>query len=227
MLESFLIACLLMGLGIGIDVAIATAVRTQSLRQQNMTCPWISGVTLTHTLFPMIGYLLTHFSLQSLPTITPIVGIIASGLIAWFLYNELFSGEEEAEGQQLMVTVGIILAVSWDALWSGPAKSAQVVGWNEWLIWLSFLLVGLVVMAFSITAYKLATIFCNASHLKNSGIILLQWVQYSVIGYFGLLALIRYTFNSNLSIFLIFILAAIITLILMVFSFSRYPLQRS
>lgn len=227
MLESFLIACLLMGLGIGIDVAIATAVRTQSLRQQNMTYPWITGVTLTHTLFPMAGYLLTYFSLQSSPMITPLVGIIASGLIAWFLYDELFSEDEETEGQQLMVTVGIILAVSWDALWSGPAKSAQVAGWSELLIWLSFILVGLVVMIFAIAAYKLASAFCKLSHHGGSALFFLQWIQYSVISYFGLLALLRYTFNSDLSVLLIFSMAAVTAFLLMTFASIRQQPQRA
>ena len=54
-MDHFLIACLLMGLGIGVDVAIATALRARSLRQQNMTLPWIGGVSLTHTVFPMVG----------------------------------------------------------------------------------------------------------------------------------------------------------------------------
>lgn len=225
MTNDYLLACLIMGLGIGIDVAIATALRAHALQQQKMTYLWIIGVTTTHTVFPMAGYLLTYFSIQSLPVITPLVGVLASGLIAWFLYDELFSEDDEANGQQLMVTLGLILAVSWDALWSGPAKSAQVVGWSEILIWISFLLVGLVVMVFAIAAYNLAKQFCKATQLRGSTLILLQWIQYSVISYFGLLAFIRYTLASEISDSAIFMLAIFVTSILMTLASNRHQTQ--
>jgi hypothetical protein len=225
MTNDYLLACLIMGLGIGIDVAIATALRAHALQQQKMTYLWIIGVTTTHTVFPMAGYLLTYFSIQSLPVITPLVGVLASGLIAWFLYDELFSEDDEANGQQLMVTLGLILAVSWDALWSGPAKSAQVVGWSEILIWISFLLVGLVVMVFAIAAYNLAKQFCKAAQLRGSTLILLQWIQYSVISYFGLLAFIRYTLASEISDSAIFMLAIFVTSILMTLASNRHQTQ--
>lgn len=214
-LDSFFQACLLMGLGIGIDVAIATALRTEVLKQQRIVWLWVAGVTLTHTLFPMAGYLLTYFSIQTLPTLTPLIGILAFALIVWFLWEELFANEEESEHQNLIVTVGIILAVSWDALWSGPAKSAQIVGWSDWQIWSSFILVGLVVMAFAILAFRLASAFCHYARLRGNPLIFLQWVQYSVIGYFGLLALFRYTLASEISDVSVFMVSMAITSALM------------
>lgn len=197
-MDNFLIACVLMGLGIGLDVAIATALRARSLRQQNMTLLWIAGVSLTHTLFPMAGYLLTYFSIQSLPTMTPLIGLIAFGLIAWFLWEELFSQQEDSEGHSLMLTLGIILAVSWDALWSGPAKSAQVEGWSELMIGLSFLFVGVVVLAFAIFAYRLGLVVCNQYLQDSKTVAIMLWLQYSVITYFGLLALSKYTLGLEL-----------------------------
>lgn len=223
LLDSFFQACLLMGLGIGIDVAIATALRTQVLKQQKIIWLWIAGVTLTHTLFPMAGYLLTYFSIQTLPTLTPLIGVLAFSLIAWFLWEELFSDEEESEHQSMMVTAGIILAVSWDALWSGPAKSAQIVDWSEWQIWSSFILVGLVVMAFAMLAFRLASVFCNYAHLRGNPLAFLQWVQYSVISYFGLLALFRYTLLSDINGIFVFMLAMTMTSFLMMASVKQQP----
>lgn len=214
-MDNFFIACSLMGLGIGVDVAIATALRARSLRQQKMTVLWIGGVSLTHTLFPMIGYLLTYFSLQSLPAITPLIGIIASGLIIWFLWSELFSQNEDSEGQHLMVTLGIILAVSWDALWSGPAKSAQVEGWSELMIWLSFLLVGVVVLACAVLAYRLGMVVCNKYLESSKSIVAALWLQYSVIAYFALLAFSKYTLSIELAWWLILLVAMLsITLVM-------------
>ena len=58
-LFDFVSACLIMGLGIGTDVAIATAMRVKQLQSTRTILFWVIGVSLTHTLFPMIGYLLT------------------------------------------------------------------------------------------------------------------------------------------------------------------------
>lgn len=221
--DSFLIACLVMGLGIGIDVAIATGLRSSVLQQQRSATLWIVGVTATHTFFPMLGYLLTYFSIQTLPALTPVVGLLAAALIARFLWLELLCSEtsESDSGSQLLVSVGIILAVSWDALWSGPAKSAQVVGWSELLVWLSFLLVGGVVMAFAVLAYQMGLLVCRARFSGSWMMPLLQWLQYSVIGYFGLLALVRYTLNIDVSAAFVFVVAALLVAALMPPSESR------
>ena len=216
MFESFFLACTLMGLGIGIDVAIATGMRSSQLRQQKTALLWVVGVTATHTVFPMLGYLLTYFSIQSLPVLTPIIGLVATALIARFLWDELMTEPHQDSGShQLMVSLGIILAVSWDALWSGPAKSAQVVGWSEWLIWLSFLLVGFVVMGFAVMAYRLGLLVCQSRFSSGKIITVMQWLQYSVIAYFGLLALTRYTLGSEASALLIFMISALAILMLM------------
>ena len=224
--DSFLIACLVMGLGIGIDVAIATGLRSSVLQQQRSATLWIIGVTATHTVFPMLGYLLTYFSIQTLPALTPVVGLLAAALIARFLWLELLCSEtsESDSGSQLLVSVGIILAVSWDALWSGPAKSAQVVGWSELLVWLSFLLVGGVVMAFAVLAYRVGLLVCRARFVGSWMMPLLQWLQYSVIGYFGLLALVRYTLNIDVSAAFVFVIAALLVAALMPPSESRQPI---
>lgn len=202
-LMDFVLACLIMGVGIGTDVAIATVLRAKHLKTIKMAIYWIIGVSLTHTLFPMFGYLLTYFSIQIAPLITPMVGVLAFACIARFLWQEFaeLMGRTESEGddRQLMVTLGLILAVSWDALWSGPAKSAQVIGWPELLVWLSFWVVGVMVAAFALFSLYFSNRFnwqfqsFEGRSFRAFGV----WIQYSVITYFGLLALLRYTLGFN------------------------------
>ncbi|MBL4796199.1 MAG: hypothetical protein JKY50_02165 [Oleispira sp.] len=192
-------ACLVMGLGIGADVALATFLQANTMGNKRAVLFWIVGVTLTHTLFPMIGYLLAHFSIYSAPMISPVIGLVAFSFIAYFVIDELDVGSEETDDSnngQILVTVGLILTVSWDALWSGPAKSAQVIGWPDYWVWSSFLIVGLVVSVFSIVSYFLAKqVDIKIRQPKWMSFDFGQWVQLSVVSYFGLLALLRYTFD--------------------------------
>jgi hypothetical protein len=209
----YLFACLIMGLGIGIDVAIATFMRANTMQNKRAVIQWVVGVSATHTLFPMAGYLLTFFSIQSLPVLTPIIGIIAFSLIAHFLIEELKINDEKNDTEQVsFISFALVLAVSWDALWSGPAKSAQVVGWSDVMIWVSFLLVGIVVTLFCLLSFFLAkqahtqySKFFSKKYARKS-LEVSQWIQYSVIAYFGLLALVRYTFSSSVN--QLYILAA-------------------
>lgn len=198
MLE-MVMACLVMGLGIGADVALATFLQANTMGNKRTVLFWIVGVSLTHTLFPMVGYLLAHFSIYSAPMISPLIGLVAFSFIAYFVFNELNVGSEDKSGSnngKILVTLGLILTVSWDALWSGPAKSAQVIGWPDYWVWSSFLIVGLVVSVFSIVSYFLAKqVDIKINQPKWMQFNFAQWIQLSVVSYFALLALLRYTFD--------------------------------
>lgn len=200
-LFDFILASLLMGLGIGSDVAIATFARANQLASLRIAVIWIIGVSLTHTVFPMLGYLLTYFSLQLHPTIEPVVGLIAFSFILFYLTGELtdfLKPKQTSQDRQILVTLGLILAVSWDALWSGPAKSAQVIGWPELFIWASFIVVGVFVSAMAIFSLNFALRFKHLVKAKESTRWFFYWLQYTVIGYFGLLALFNYTLGLQL-----------------------------
>ena len=224
-LLEFILACLIMGCGIGADVAIATFVRAQQLNKQNQTGYWICGVTFTHTVFPMFGYLLAYFSIQSMPLLTPIIGLFAFLFIAYFLWQELkgylHADEGEQDHCQSLVTFALILAVSWDALWSGPAKSAQVMNWPNELVWLSFLVVGFIVALCAYIGLLFAKKFNQVSSEFSIVIVLGLWVQYSVIAYFGFLALIRYTLSIMVSGWQVFLLSSIMIAIIMMFLFIK------
>ncbi len=211
------LACLIMGFGIGIDVALATFFHQRLLRSKKSIVFWLVGVTLTHTLFPMIGYLLAYTGVNTLPVISPLIGILAALCISYFIYQELYAIDNkvgdvnEKKSPHLMVTLGLILAVSWDALWSGPAKSAQVISWPEFWVWASFFIVGLVVFLFAMLSCLLAKKFNRM--MMNEGFS--QWLQLSIISYFGLLAFFRYTLASNVSQWWLLIMASIFIVSLM------------
>ncbi|GAB3032059.1 manganese efflux pump [Bowmanella dokdonensis] len=209
-LLDFVLASVLMGLGIGADVALATLLRARHLNTWRAAAIWILGVSLTHTLFPMSGYLLAYLSIQWLPGITPLVGILAFVCVVWYLKVELWNApQDEAQERQLVLSLGLILAVSWDALWSGPAKSAQVIDWPELLVWLSFVLVGMVVAGMALMSLRLGRLFRLTEHPDSAAWVPIgQWLQYSVIAYFGLLALLRYTLSLPLLWWQILILAS-------------------
>jgi putative Mn2+ efflux pump MntP len=209
-LLDFMLASLIMGLGIGADVAVATMIRAKHLTTIRAILFWVIGVSFTHTVFPMAGYLLTYFSVEHLPVLTPIVGVVAFAFIARFLYLELgdYVGEEgessalnQTDERQLMMSMGLILAVSWDALWSGPAKSAQVIGWPELFVWGSFMFVGGVVALCALGGLGISK-YVSLSKVSKQTQSLWQYtgvlIQYSVIAYFGILALLRYTLHLNI-----------------------------
>lgn len=225
LLSEFILACFIMGCGIGADVAIATFVRAHQLAKQKQTRYWVVGVTVTHTVFPMVGYLLAYFSIQSIPLLTPIVGVLAFSFIAYFLWQELNgylnSDEGDHDDRQSLVTFALILAVSWDALWSGPAKSAQVMNWPHELVWVSFIVVGFFVALCAYAGLLLAKRFKQTSTEFSVFIIVGLWIQYSVIAYFGLLALLRYTLSLMIDSWQVFSISSAVVAIVMMLLFIR------
>ena len=199
----FISASVLMGLGIGIDAALATSLQARYMSTRRLAVHWVVGISLTHTLFPMVGYLLSYVGLQYMPFLSPIVGLLAFVLIAQFLYGELRDDPHSSDeyGKRVLVSLGLILAVSWDALWSGPAKSAQVIGWPDMAVWASFILVGITVAFITSLSLVIArSVSYHESFMSQPSFRLVaQWLQYGVISYFGWLALIRYTFGIQIS----------------------------
>lgn len=207
-ITEFMICSVLMGLGIGIDAAVATGARMPLMHSRRVVVAWLFGITLTHTLFPMAGYSLSYLGLLQAPVLSPLVGILAFTLIACFLWAELrpLDDNNRPGSQSLLAGAGLLLAVSWDALWSGPAKSAQVIGWPQPAVWASFIVVGAVVAILSWLALKLAA---RVEQLANQP--LLQCLQYGVIAYFGWLALFRYTLGITLAWPWILLFALLVT----------------
>lgn len=157
---TFWLPSALMGLGIAIDVAIATIAR---FRDPTMTFrSWTVPVAIAHIVLPAVGY----YSWWGLGQISSLLilplGLIAFILVAVFIheaYCEWIDSEPKITWEPLVepfistLTAGergrliMVLAVSMDALWSGPAKAAQAAsgGWNWLEVMFSFFVAGLVV----------------------------------------------------------------------------------
>ena len=223
-MTEFMLASLLMGLGIGADVAVATLFRTSLTHCIRMRWFWIIGVTVTHTIFPMFGYLLTYFSLQSVPVITPLIGLLASGCIAYYLWQSFLADGGDDHNSSLLVTLGLILAVSWDALWSGPAKSAQVIDWPTSYVWSSFLIAGVVVLIMALAGAGLAKKLTSALYRHKLALVG-DWLQCTVIAYFGILALARYTLGLEVSAWWFLLCSAILAIALVRVKHAQ-PIQR-
>lgn len=185
---NYFLVCALMGAGIGLDVALATWVQGRVLKQRKLIVWWISGVTATHTLFPMLGFFMAYSGVRLFPEIMPVLGAIAFVLITFYLLQQLTS--DEADGKIHQASLALLLAISWDALWSGPAKSAQALGWSTPEVMGSFVVVGLVVLGCALGGLWLSGVTGKLNRAWHCG---LTAVQHIVIAYFGVLALSRYS----------------------------------
>ena len=68
-----------------------------------------------------------------------------------------------------------------------------MIGWPELFIWGSFIVVGIFVSTMAIFSLSFALRFKHLVKAKESTRWFVYWLQYTVIGYFGLLALFNYT----------------------------------
>jgi hypothetical protein len=198
---------ILMGVGIAIDVMLATIAkfRDDDLSFKNWTLP----IMATHIGFPAIGYYGFWGATQAWPWLGPTFGIIGAVFVVLFIY-EVFSdwighepifgisafvgglfGFEEDDARRMVA----IMAVSWDALWSGPAKAAQATtgGWTDFEVACSFGIAGLVVAAAAQLSLKIALRlrqrkFDDASKMSSYSMVGM-FAETSVIGGFGVLSL--------------------------------------
>lgn len=207
LLTNFLVPCFMMGLGIAIDVTIATV---SGFRDKDQTFKtWTLPITITHVMFPAAGYYLFWGLAEVFPVIQPLLGIVGFALVGLFVYevvcksvgstpvfgisdwvSEMF-GLQQDDSRRFIA----ILAVSWDALWSGPAKAAQAAAghWTTNEVFISFLVAGAIVALIAqlalYVAYRLRSVrFSNPKTLARFNFFG-KLVELSVIGGFGMLSL--------------------------------------
>ncbi len=204
---NFLLPCALMGVGIAIDVTIATIskFRDGSLGFRTWTVP----ITATHVLFPATGYYIFWGLGEVFPALHLLLGLAGFILVGLFIYEVLAQsvGSEPVFGISAFIgrVFGLegddsrrfiaILAVSWDALWSGPAKAAQAAAghWTTNEVFLSFFVAGAVVAVIAQFALLAAL---GLRRVKFADAVAMacfnfwaKWVELSVIGGFGVLSL--------------------------------------
>jgi hypothetical protein len=231
---SFLIPSILMGLGVAIDVALATLAKfnDSTLSWKNWTIP----VTLTHVAFPAFGYFIFWFAGQTIPALQVLLGLIGFILVALFMYEVLanttgrepFFGISRALGKMIGCSdtdarlFVAILAVSWDALWSGPAKAAQAAAgdWSWPEVWMSFAVAGLVVAIMAELSLLIAG-FLRRYKFKNTltfaaSSLFGTYLELSVIGGFGILSLMT-IFNETSSLYEALIVSSLIMGVIFIF----------
>lgn len=206
-MSSYLLACSVMGLGIGFDVVLATLSRLRYISGRNGWL-WVKRISFTHVLFPMVGYYFFVGLFRSFPILHTVLGIIAFVLVTIFLFDIVRGWLAKGSGEQNNEPFAwaVVLSVSWDALFSGPAKSAQAIGWSSGEVVLSFVISGAVVTSLAITAVGLAyTIRHAISKMLSSTLprltalnLTMMFLEFVILLYFGLLALVRYTFASEM-----------------------------
>ncbi len=239
---------ILMGVGIALDVALATLskFRDKSMNWKNWTLP----ITMTHITFPAFGYYAFWALSGTFSLLTFILGVSGAVLVALFLYDVFseWSGHEaffsisgwlEEKFEKLNLKLPVlwvsILAVSWDALLSGPAKAAQaqVANWTPFEVLVSFFVAGAVVAIVAQLAL-LATHYLNRlvewrwqGKLKYKHELLIfnvsgKYLEASVIGGFGVLALWSgLTLGGEGDLYISILIAAQLFLILFVWQWQR------
>lgn len=167
-------ACLLMGAGVATDVVLMVIAQFRFVRADGRWLIWILFVSATHILFPMAGYYST-LSLYDLGGALRVgVGVGAAGLLIWHVWGilrEMLGAPQSSQADDrsdLPGSLGSGLAVSWDALLSGPAKAAQAVSWTDSQILWSFLIVGVVVAVAGFGGVSLAIAFRRWSERQSS-----------------------------------------------------------
>jgi predicted outer membrane lipoprotein len=213
-----------MGIGIAIDVFLATVgdFMNESLTFWNWTLP-LSGL---HVVLPFIGYYGFYEMIQHYPELSWILGTLAFVILAAFIYEVIASsagyepifwlaptamisrafGFKEDDARRFIA----LMAVSWDALWSGPAKSAAAEAgqWNDWEVGFSFIIAGIVVALVAQLGLVVAKAlrqqkFANTQKLAERTYLGKQ-VELSVIGSFGVLSLlVGYSVSDSIVISLI------------------------
>lgn len=207
-LSTFLLPSVLMGLGIAIDVAIATVSRfsDKAMHFANWTLP----VTVAHIFLPAIGYYGWWFLGQRFHEFALILGLLAFGMIAGFLYEAIcewlgtrpiisldpltkwlfYLVGSESKGRMTMV-----LAVSMDALWSGPAKAAQAQSgqWTPFEVFTSFFVAGGVVALVAemalLAAYQLRRVSLRNTDRLAQFVVIGKYFEATILFAFGLLSI--------------------------------------
>jgi hypothetical protein len=149
---------------ISLDAALMILLRFRSLRSRRNALLWAGAVAATHVTFPMLGfvggwYLVSRYRMETAVYGVGVVALIV--LLRHLLAEATESGHEEHRALDIRIGswAGFwvpVLVVSLDALLSGPGKVVMLDRYSDTLAMVSFLIVGLLVGAFTLTAGLIA-----------------------------------------------------------------------
>ena len=166
----------LAGAAIAIDASILVLVRFRDMTANSVALKWAGAIGLTHTAFPMVGFvggwLLIEFG-HVAAIIYPTGAGLLIVLIVYILRESTkpYSREDETNDSSVMGSTratnvafwAAVMAVSYDAFLSGPGKNVILERYPGELAWLSFLIVGLVVTAITLFAGLVSRVVHNRS----------------------------------------------------------------
>lgn len=207
------------GLGIAIDVAIATIAMFRHLDSKQKQTLWTGGVGLSHILLPILSGSLTAGIEQASKgsdhsnIVNRALSAGGFGLIIKFLYEEI-NGDNENENpekdilnaQNLSKYLAAIWAVSVDAAVSGPAKYKQASNqnWSLEKTLKSVTIGGLTVSLVAFSALKLAnklrekyTENSNVEEFLEKNDSTIMAIEAFILNYFGVDALLNGTFKTD------------------------------
>ncbi len=215
----------MMGLGIAVDVAVATLAMYRKFGSSRAKSAWIFGVGASHILLPVLSGAATAGAETGGEKIgygeIAQRGLSAAGfaILAKFLYGEI-KGDEEGEGEDVDVIgsldasflkyIAAVWSVSVDAAISGPAKweQARTAKWGHNNILTSIVIGGLTVSLVAALALKGAEMLHKKYGDEGSKDIdkklgkmdrPLLFVESLALNYFGTNALMNGTFKMDLS----------------------------
>ena len=209
------------GLGIAIDVAVATIAMYRQLDTANKQSLWTVGVGLSHILLPILSGTMTA-GLEQASDKTNYGDLLnrglsagGFGLIMKFLYDEINGADEEEQenaeaniltAKDITKYLAAIWAVSVDAAVSGPAKYKQASN-QDWSLdktlksaAIGGLTVSLVAFSALQLANKLREKYADSSNVedfleKHDETIL--GIEAFILNYFGADALLNGTFKTD------------------------------
>ena len=234
-LFNFWIPCLTFGVSLSIDIVFATLAR---FNHPNLSAKnWAAPVTFFHVTFSALGYYVFWGFHEIIPATRPLLGLTGFVLVTFFIYEtltEAIGKKPVFEISKLMARVfgakeenrkhlTAALAVSWDALLSGPALSAKAIAgqWGRDEIAATFLVIGVVVATITVfvtnNRRRLIREHHNVKEITRFEI-MGKYAELSVIGGFGLSSLYGGFFADDIIYLAILASALIMLFIFLIFN---------
>jgi magnesium-transporting ATPase (P-type) len=139
--------------GIAIDACLLVLLRFRHFSHLSDAAKWCLAVGATHVVFPLCGFVLSWRVIAFFPPLTGYVYLAGAALLTLLVILVMRDVIAESPSDESSRTFSLaVLAVSWDALLSGPGKVVLLARYPSALAWLSFLLVGVLVAAFVFAA---------------------------------------------------------------------------
>ena len=149
----FLVINLVLAVGISIDAVMATLAGFAHFASRRASLRWSVAVGGAHWLFPLVGFVGGYYIADG--RISRILVYALGGLVlavfTGMVLRDATRTQAGASSLQKRFPIAVI-AVSLDALVTGPGKTAVTAHWSAAQVWLSFFVVGLLVFVFVLAA---------------------------------------------------------------------------